>query len=90
MPATNTVAVLEAATQLPTTLLNRKQVVVHNQSLSPIYVSTSTAVTHTTGNGVAIAANGTLTFPSGAVLYASSSVAQSGGLDSQTVVMELE
>lgn len=90
MPATSAVAVLETATALPVTILTRTQQFVHNQSTVPIYVSTSNTVDASTGTGIIIAANTTLLVPSGAPLWASAGSAQSGGLDSQTVVMELE
>lgn len=90
MPATTAVAVAEAATALPVTILTRTQQIVHNQSAAVIYIGTSNAVTHTTGSGIPIAAGATLLVPSGVPLWASTASAQSGGLDSQTVVMELE
>jgi hypothetical protein len=90
MPATTTLPVVEAATALPVTVMTRRQQIVHNQSGGVIYVGTSTAVTSTTGNGIRIAAGATATFDTGAPLWASAGTPQAGGLDDQTVVMEIE
>jgi hypothetical protein len=92
MPNTSNVAVLQTATPLPTTILTRKTVIVHNQGVETIYVSTSPDnLGAGNGLGISIAGGATFTFPSGAPLWAAVAVAdQTGVINDQTLVMELE